>query len=131
MVEEAKTINSAHGATGKARFILGDADDLPFDKDEFSKILTVNTIYFWSKPEATLLEFQRVLKHDGILVIGVRSKETMDQMPFTEYYFRKFTEVEMEDLLINNGFKILNSIKKKEPPSEYNGQQMELENIII
>ena len=50
MVEEAKTINSSYGATGKARFILGDADDLPFDEDEFSKILTVNTIYFWSKP---------------------------------------------------------------------------------
>ena len=64
-------------------------------------------------------------------MIAVRSKETMQQMPFTKHGFVKYDAEELSLLLEKNGFNILKTIQKKEPPFTFNDQVMEFENIII
>lgn len=50
---------------------FADVRQLPFDDNTFDKICTVNTIYFWEDPLASLREIKRVMKSSGRLVIGI------------------------------------------------------------
>jgi SAM-dependent methyltransferase len=77
---------------------------LPFAEHTFDKICTVNTIYFWDEPLASLQEIKRVLKNDGRLVIGIRSADKMKQLPVTQYNFRLYNPEAVRDLLVEAGF---------------------------
>jgi ubiquinone/menaquinone biosynthesis C-methylase UbiE len=131
MVQEAKKINAAYVEGRKVEFIKGTADSLPFGDETFSKIFTINTIYFWGDAQKELSEIKRVLRSGGDFVIAVRSKDAMQQMPFTEFGFVKYDEQQLVELLAANGFKITKTDLQKEPPIDFNGRQFQLENIII
>ncbi len=131
MVDAARGYNHQLIEKRQANFIFGDAGSLPYSNDSFSKIFTINTIYFWGEAGKELKEIRRVLKPEGKLVMAVRSKETMQQMPFTEFGFVKYNAEELSALLEKNDFNILEIIQKKEPAFTFNDQLIELENIII
>jgi ubiquinone/menaquinone biosynthesis C-methylase UbiE len=95
MVREAKEINKKYVAEGKAEFIHGDILDLPFTENKFDRIFTVNTLYFWDDVHRGLNELYRVLKPGGSILISIRSRETMEKMPFTQFGFRLFSEPEV------------------------------------
>jgi ubiquinone/menaquinone biosynthesis C-methylase UbiE len=131
MVAEAKRLNAHWIETGRAKFYEGVADTLSFDQKTFSKILTVNTIYFWQQPEIELREIRRVLKDDGVFAISIRTKETMLRLPFTRFDFTLYNEEELKTLLIKNGFKVISSSKETEPPFQINGTEVIMENLVI
>lgn len=131
MVAEAIKLNQEYINGLKASFIQGNAEELPYNDQVFSKVFTVNTIYFWKDAGKELSEIKRVLQKDGLLVIAIRSKDAMQQMPFTEYGFIKFNKEELTNLLQANGFSIIHIRQEKEPPYEFNGVPMQLENIVI
>ncbi|HNR18668.1 MAG TPA: class I SAM-dependent methyltransferase [Bacteroidia bacterium] len=130
MVAEAKKINAGWVKGGRAKFYEGVADTLSWDTKTFSKILTVNTIYFWQKPEIELREIKRVLTDDGLFVIGIRPKDTMLKLPFTQYGFKLYSEEELKNLLTKNGFSIVSTHLEQEPPFEVNGQEVKLISLI-
>jgi ubiquinone/menaquinone biosynthesis C-methylase UbiE len=43
--------------------------ELPFGDQQFDKIMTIHTVYFWPEPSQALSELYRVLKPDGKAVI--------------------------------------------------------------
>lgn len=131
MVNEAKKKNATWIENDRAKFYEGVADTISWDTKTFSKILTVNTIYFWQKPEIELREIKRVLTDDGFFVIGIRPKEIMLNLPFTQFGFILYTEEELKTLLIKNGFSVVKSVLKTEPAFETNGQKIKLESLIL
>ena len=131
MVAESKLINAHWIDAGRAKFYEGVADTLSYDQKTFSKIFTVNTIYFWQHPEVELREIKRVLKDNGIFAIGIRTKDTMLKLPFTQYGFTLYSEDELQKLLLKNGFNILSSTKKTEPPFEINGTEVVMESLVL
>ncbi len=130
MVEEAKQLNQDFINNSRAQFHLGTANSLPYPDAFFSKIFTINTIYFWGDATKELAEIKRVLKPDGLFVIAIRSKETMQQMPFTEYGFVKYGRDDLEGVLQNNGFSVIRSIHHQEPPYIFNDTTISMKNII-
>ncbi|MBP9789234.1 MAG: class I SAM-dependent methyltransferase [Bacteroidia bacterium] len=104
MITEANELNSALVTNGNARFVYGDVVSLPFRDESFDIIFTVNTLYFWSDPKVGMAELKRVLRPNGKLVIAIRSKETMVNMPFTEYGFQLYSKVDLQNLFSENGF---------------------------
>jgi ubiquinone/menaquinone biosynthesis C-methylase UbiE len=131
MVNEALELNKESVEKQRAEFTAGSANKLPYADHSFSKILTVNTIYFWSNAKEELSEIRRVLKSDGSFVIAVRTKDAMKQLPFTEFGFVKYDKQQLETILKENGFDISETYQKKEPAITNNGQDMQMENIII
>lgn len=103
MVVLAQKKNKRHIVTGKAKIHLGDFDEVPFDDHCFDKIFSVNTVYFWKVPKATISKIGRALKPGGRLVIGFHDKPDMEKMPLHEDVFRYYSTEDLSDLLSVHG----------------------------
>jgi ubiquinone/menaquinone biosynthesis C-methylase UbiE len=131
MVLEAEKMNTEWIEKGRAVFVHADVTSLPLDNELYSKIFTVNTIYFWQEREQVLSELKRVLQPGGKLFICLRPKWQMEQYPFTQYGFRLYSQEEVTALLIANGFEIVMVHINKEPDFDFNGEKVVLENMVV
>jgi ubiquinone/menaquinone biosynthesis C-methylase UbiE len=131
MVAEAERHNAGGIARGHARFLLADANALPFPDASFNKVFSVNTIYFWGNETRVLAELKRVLMPEGKLILALRPKHQTEKYPFTKYGFKLFSKEDVSTLLVENGFSVLNCIENQEPDFELNGEVMKMENLIV
>ncbi len=131
MVVEAEQMNDVYVKEGRAVFVHADLASLPLDNDLYTKVFTVNTIYFWEDPAKNLAQIKRVMRTDGRLYIGLRPRLQMEQYPFTKYGFNLFSQEEVTKLLTDNGFEVVNVAVNKEPDFDFNGQTIMLENIVV
>lgn len=106
MIEKAIEINKELVDNKDIKIIHASIDNMPFENNAFSKIITVNTIYFWDNIDTYLKEIKRVLQIDGKLAIGFRPKHIMEQMPFAQQGFTFYSMEEIKHLLEKHCFKI-------------------------
>lgn len=128
MIDEAGRHNQAWINSKKAVFHFTTADHLPFPDQEFDKCMTVNTLYFWENPGRELQEIYRVLKPGGKLVLGIRSEESMLNLPFVQYGFNTYTGDRVISLLQENGFGQAEMHTQTEPEREMNGWKFTIVN---
>ena len=91
-------------ATGDLELQQASGDSLPYEDNTFSKICTVNTVYFWSDPQAVLAECRRVLHPQGDLVICYNSPAFLEQAKLTNYGFKTYEPEALSSLMQNSGF---------------------------
>ena len=127
MVTEAQKLNK--GVQG-ADFSLSDGHQLNFADEFFSKVFTVNTIYFWKDPEGYLKEIFRVLKPAGMLSVAFGAKEFMAGLAFTKYGFNLYSSDEVCQLLTNAGFEI-NGVKRAMEQVRSNGGGMVNREVVV
>ena len=89
---------------GRAEVRGGDIEALPFGDGEFTKLCSVNTLYFWRNPSVALSECRRVLRRDGRIVLCFNAKEELALWPGHKYGFRLYDHAEVESLLKIAGF---------------------------
>jgi ubiquinone/menaquinone biosynthesis C-methylase UbiE len=104
MVDKAKHKFKSAIESDQVSIEFADVRALPFEENTFDKVCTVNTIYFWAEPLASLQEIKRVMKHGGRLVVGIRSADKMKDLPVTQYNFRLYDPAAVRDLLLEVGF---------------------------
>jgi ubiquinone/menaquinone biosynthesis C-methylase UbiE len=80
-------------------FKLYDGLNIPFEANYFTKILTVNTLYFWKDPIYLLNEIHRVLKPDGKFCCAFAPKDFMEKLPFTKFVFELYDINKVEKLI--------------------------------
>ena len=117
MVTKAKNLNRSLLRGGRLDIREGSISAMPFEKDSFNKIATINTIYFWPNPVEDLREVHRVLKPGGLLVIGMRDKASMEMIPVTKFGFNLYDEDEVMGMLDMAGFEEIHFVREKEPDS--------------
>lgn len=100
----------------KVELQLGDVEKLPFNDNFFTKIYTINTVYFWNNPYNALNEIKRTLKIDGIFYNLMYSKKGLNAS-VTETNFKKYTIKEFENMVKNAGFEIIEIIEVKKDVS--------------
>ncbi len=69
MVQSASHRNGQAIREGRITLQQGDLMTLPFPDNQFDKVFSIQTLYFWSDPSYTLSEIFRVLKPGGMLVV--------------------------------------------------------------
>lgn len=106
MYSQACLINKDLIADNKVVLKSEDACAMSFPDSSFDVIFTNNTLYFW-KFDEQVKEIKRVLKPGGKLYIGYRPKEVMINLPFVEEHFTLYNPDDLERLLSQHGFKIL------------------------
>jgi ubiquinone/menaquinone biosynthesis C-methylase UbiE len=103
MVDMAKKKNKRYIEAGKAKIHSGDFDKAVFNDNSFDKIFTVNTIYFWKRPDATVFKIYRLLKPGGRLFIGFHGKSDMEKMPLNRDIFQYYSTHGITELLSIRG----------------------------
>lgn len=131
MIEQANQRNADLVQSGQTRFVHRTDAKLPFADASFEKLLTINTLYFWNDPAAELAELRRVLVPGGRVVIGIRPRRLMEQMPFTAFGFTMYEPQQAADLLIANGFALTDLIVEPEPDQVFFGKPISMETVLV
>lgn len=99
----------------------------------FNKVFAVNVLYFWDQPAVTLKEIHGVLQPEGELVLAIRSKATLQLLPFVDHGFTLYDATSAKKLLEENGFKVTEIITSTEPEklAADGSKLVQLENICI
>ena len=69
MLRAARHRNASAINAGRVTLHHGDLTDLPFPDNQFDKVFSIQTLYFWPDPQRALAEIFRVLKPSGMLVV--------------------------------------------------------------
>lgn len=91
----------------KAEVRCGDIEALPYRDGEFTKLCSVNTIYFWRDPSVALTECRRVLRPGGQILLCFNSRADLEAWPIHKHGFRLYEVAEVENLLRVAGFKTI------------------------
>jgi arsenite methyltransferase len=75
-------------AAGRLELHAGDVARLPLADGAVDRVLTVNTVYFWSDLAAAFREVRRVLAPGGRLVVAIRDMAVMRRLDPTVFTLR-------------------------------------------
>jgi arsenite methyltransferase len=104
MVDHASRRLRSYIKAGRARISHGDIDAIPFADGEFTRLCSVNTLYFWQDPRRALAECRRVLTAGGRLVLCFNAKDEMLRWPGHVHGFTLYDLAEVEAMLAAAGF---------------------------
>jgi ubiquinone/menaquinone biosynthesis C-methylase UbiE len=104
MVSVARKINKNDIAKGRVKILEGDFNNVPYEKEKYSKACSVNTLYFWPSPMHTAKKIADILKPDGKLILAFEDIEQLKQRKLIQDVFHLYSKDEVRDLLINAGF---------------------------
>jgi SAM-dependent methyltransferase len=90
-----------YGHLDGIEFHLSDCTALPFDDNEFDRVVSFETLEHLQEHDMLLAEFRRVLKPDGYLIISSPDKETYSggQESVNEFHVRELYRDELEELI--------------------------------
>ncbi|MGM0589643.1 MAG: class I SAM-dependent methyltransferase [Bacteroidota bacterium] len=131
MVKKAQAAYQYAIEAGKLDLHHCSSDQMPFPDATFDKIYCNMVIFFWDEPEQHLQEVRRVLKSGGLFFSGLRSKESMQKLPFTQHGFVIYEQEEWEDILRENGFRVLDSVRQLDPQMDVENQEMRMDSICV
>jgi len=104
MVKIAKRKNKKFISQGKIIIKHGDFEKESYDDNSFTKICSVNTIYFWSEPNLIIRKIFNILKPGGKLIFAFEDKEQIVHRALDFDIFHVYSENEIKELLKLNGF---------------------------
>jgi SAM-dependent methyltransferase len=107
MVKLASSINKNLVKSGKAEFKQGNVSNLPWNDNEFSVVVGIETFFFWAEPEKCLKEIFRVLIPGGrlILEMAYNKDDGRDHSKQIEkHHLTLYSGEEMKKLLEKTGF---------------------------
>ncbi len=114
MVSIARKKNKMQINEGIVEIVEGDFDSLSYQNESFEKACSVNTIYFWPKPEVTAKKTSSILKPGGLLFLAFEDIRQLQQRNLNHDVFSFYTIEKVEDLLYRSGFSAIEIISKKQ-----------------
>ncbi len=114
-----------------AEFVHYDGSEIPYSSNFFDKAFTVNTIYFWDKPEEILNDIARVLKPNGICIVTYANREFMEKMPFVGERFKLYDQNMIEEVIEKTKFKLEEIKEVKERIKLTTGEEVDRTYILV
>ena len=90
-----------YGQVGNLAFQVADCINLPFDDNEFDRVVSFETLEHLAEHDRLLAEFRRVLKPDGFLILSSPDKASYSdgQNTVNEYHVKELYRDELETLI--------------------------------
>ena len=107
-VNLSKEVNEDNIRQGKVEILKGSVEKLPFEDNTFDIITAFETIYFWPDIEKCFREVKRVLKPEGLFLIGLESNGSDNLiMKVSEKLIDMtvYNDEEVRQFLKNNNYK--------------------------
>lgn len=106
MVRVATRRNARAVKAGRVVLSQGNVTALPFEDQQFDKIMTIHTFYFWPEPPQDISELQRVLKPGGRLIITLSTGKINARGEVEVEPLQSVLEEHVAPGMQRNGFKI-------------------------
>lgn len=116
MVKAARKNNADLIRQGLLEVQMGNSDQLPYASGLFDAVFCINVIYFWDQPFTHLQEIGRVMKPGARFYVGIRTKETMEKLPFVTPLFKLRGKEEIQRIFAECGFELIQTQQETEPP---------------
>lgn len=100
--------------SGQLTLQQANVNDLPFLDQQFHRICTVNTLYFWPDVHTALQECYRVLMPDGVLAICYNTQAFLEEQGLIQQGFKGYDVEAVENLLIQVGFQSVQTLSDKD-----------------
>ncbi|VAW81530.1 hypothetical protein MNBD_GAMMA12-2488 [hydrothermal vent metagenome] len=94
-------------------------------------IFAVNVLYFIFDLQRFFTLLHRWLKPEGRIVMGIRSKETLQKMPFTQYGFNLRSQEEYLDAMRNSGLTEVKSSYYDEGLIQFGDLELPMDTLIL
>ena len=104
MVAIARRRNRDSIASGQVKITKGDFDELEYGCDRFDRVCSVNTVYFWPRPESTATRIADVLVPGGTIALAFEDIKQLRNRNLSAEVFRLYAVEEIRELLANAGF---------------------------
>ena len=104
MISIAQRRNRINIANGMVRIVKGNFDEMSYQADTFTKVCSVNTIYFWPDPEFTANKIANLLKPGGKLFLAFEDQKQLRAQRLDEDIFSVYSPDEVKMLLLKSGF---------------------------
>lgn len=124
MHKEAVTANQTYIQNNRADFQLYDGLELPYPKNLFDGIFSVNTVYFWENPQAFLQEIYRVCSPNGHFCLTFADADFMKTLPFTDFGFQLYDLDMIKKWCIDSGFSIVETQQAKDHVKSKSGEMV-------
>jgi ubiquinone/menaquinone biosynthesis C-methylase UbiE len=109
MVNEANRFNAGLVATGRASFRLASADCMPFEDASFDRVFAIGVMHFWQDPRMPLREIRRVMRPDGLAVMGALDSRSPPPFARPEFGFHLRSAAEWVELWRQAGFRAVDA----------------------
>jgi len=106
-------------SAGRLDLRCAPAEVLPFESGVFSKVCSVNSVFYWSDPARGLAECARVLKPGGKLVLCLTCPASLAKRNFARHGLKLFEPGEIEELLVAAGFGELRTTQHADRHQEF------------
>ena len=111
MVENCRTRYCIEIEAGRVDIQCSQAESLPYPDDTFTKVSSVNSIFYWDDVEQGIGEIYRVLEDGGMVVLTFTCKEDLGSKAFARHGVETFEEEEVEEMLVKAGFRYVWTVR--------------------
>ena len=88
MLDKAATRLNSLSDSSTCKLKTGDIENLPLESNQFDKVCSVNTLYFWKDLHCVAAEVARVTTPNGKVILGFSLGETLKQSGYQEHGFQ-------------------------------------------
>ena len=82
------------------------AESLPFRDASFSRICSVNSLFYWQDPQAVFAEMRRVAEEGARLVLCFTDRSSLDHKRFARHGLNLPEVEEIQQMLLQAGFRL-------------------------
>jgi arsenite methyltransferase len=115
MVDRVSRRLRAYISAGQADIRNGDIESIPFADGEFTRLCSVNTLYFWRDPRLALAECRRVLKTGGKLALCFNDSRELIKWPGHVHGFTLHELADVEAMVAASGFSTITTTSADNP----------------
>lgn len=124
MVRQARRNMRAAVRAGHLILEAGSSDRMPYPDGSFDIVYCINVVYFWDQPAAHLREIRRVLRPGGRFAAVLRTRSSMQHLPFVQQGFTMYEASEWQAEVQAHGFARSQVNVLQEPPVQFAGQSL-------
>jgi arsenite methyltransferase len=104
---------------GRVDIREGQAEVLPYPDGHFTRVSSVNSIFYWSAAEQGIAEIYRVLQHNGRVVLTFTCKRDLETRSFVRHGIRTYDEEEVRRMVATAGFREIEAVGGRDRHREF------------
>lgn len=104
MMEIAQRRNKRHIARGTVTMVEANFDENTTEHRSFTKVCSVNTLYFWKNPEHTVQKVVNLLEPGGRFVVAFEDFDQLERRKLDMDVFQPYRKDDVRRLLTGCGF---------------------------